>query len=179
MIPIEIDSWTAPHQAEELIRLSTGKVVLELGTWQGYTAVAMAIFAKAVMTIDTHVGDKDTIALKGEVFTLPIFMSNVLKYNVQDKIVTIVGFTKEVLPLLYTLGNRFDMIFIDAGHYYEEVKTDTELSYLLLELGGTMSWHDYYNSPGVNQTVNETVEKYSMKFISDVDGLMTYQKELR
>ena len=39
--------------------------------------------------------------------------------------------------------NKFDLIFIDGGHTYSVVKSDTEKSFDMLSKNGIILWHDY------------------------------------
>ncbi len=38
---------------------------------------------------------------------------------------------------------KFDFIFVDAGHYYHEIKNDTEIALKHLAPNGIIVWHDY------------------------------------
>jgi len=42
-----------------------------------------------------------------------------------------------------TLGGPFDLIFIDGGHDFDCVKSDTENAFKNLAPGGAIFWHDY------------------------------------
>lgn len=51
---------------------------------------------------------------------------------------------------------QFDLIFIDADHYYDAVKHDINLFLPLVKPGGTLSGHDIGNRHcGVTKAVNE------------------------
>jgi len=48
-----------------------------------------------------------------------------------------------------------DLIYIDGGHSYDYVKSDTENALKVLSPTGTIVWDDYGSHPGVYQLVNE------------------------
>ena len=51
--------------------------------------------------------------------------------------------------------NFFDLVFIDAGHEYKDVKTDNTIWLPKVKSGGWLCGHDYPNAPGVVQAVDE------------------------
>lgn len=53
-----------------------------------------------------------------------------------------------------TLGGPFDLIFIDGGHHFECVKSDTENAFRNLAPGGAIFWHDYGFIIDVSQAVD-------------------------
>jgi predicted O-methyltransferase YrrM len=57
---------------------------------------------------------------------------------------------------LYTSGEQFDMIFIDADHSYDAVKADITAWKLLLSPWGVICGHDY-DEDGVKRAVDETL----------------------
>lgn len=52
-------------------------------------------------------------------------------------------------------GTKYDFMFIDAGHSYEEIKHDFELALNFIEPGGVMMFHDTYSWKGVGQLMDE------------------------
>ncbi|MCA9285156.1 MAG: class I SAM-dependent methyltransferase [Phycisphaerales bacterium] len=49
-----------------------------------------------------------------------------------------------------------DLVFVDARHTYENVRSDSRTALRLVEgREGTILWHDYANTPGVTQAVEE------------------------
>jgi len=53
------------------------------------------------------------------------------------------GESSEVLNSLISSGQRFDFIYIDAGHTFEDVSRDIELASRLLNPGGIIGMNDY------------------------------------
>lgn len=52
---------------------------------------------------------------------------------------------------------RADVVFIDGGHDYETVRSDTRLAYQIVRPGGAIVWHDYNAMPeiGVRRCIDE------------------------
>jgi len=54
---------------------------------------------------------------------------------------------------------KFDLVFLDAGHSYEEVRDDINAWWPLVKDGGVLSGHDYDHNarswPGVHKAVHE------------------------
>lgn len=58
------------------------------------------------------------------------------------------------------LHGKVDMIFVDAGHAYELVKSDSQKSLRMIQPGGVILWHDYhYAHDGVYRYLNELAEQ--------------------
>jgi predicted O-methyltransferase YrrM len=74
-------------------------------------------------------------------------------------------------------NDYFDMVYIDADHSYDGVKSDLEICYNKVKNGGYICGHDYttHRFPGVVQAVDEFNEKnnYSIEIITS-DGCPSY-----
>ena len=72
------------------------------------------------------------------------------------------------------LEMTFDMIFIDAGHNYEDVARDIQMWSPLLKEGGVLCGHDYtVNHPGVTRAVDELIRTYRIVetiWTTDMEG---------
>jgi hypothetical protein len=55
---------------------------------------------------------------------------------------------------------RMDLVFVDACHHYEFVKTDSENAIKMMSPHAIILWHDYADyAPGVVQALNELSAK--------------------
>jgi predicted O-methyltransferase YrrM len=135
--------------------------VLEIGSWAGGSAIAMAKTIKEngsgiVFCVDPwqrydlnrasnltplmiSVYDEMSNADGNEVFRL--FQHNVCASNVSDLVVSIRAKSSQVLPLLN--DQSFDLIFIDGDHRYEAVKQDIEMCKRLVSTGGIICGDDH------------------------------------
>jgi len=141
---------------------STHKRIAEIGSWKGRSTRAMAdnlSDGAVIVAVDTWVGsDEDAhhaelnVQLNGWLFDeFKRSMNGLSPFKVQPFQMTSI----EAAHLLKDA--RFDMIFIDAAHDYENVKADISAWKPLLAEGGLLCGHDYGTWPGVTQAVDETV----------------------
>lgn len=147
MLP-DIETSVSPAEGERLAELAIAGVVLEVGSWRGFSTVAMAQTAKLVHAVDHHLGDEHA----GHDESLSILMENLDRFDVRDRVIVHVGDAADVLPA-FRLG-MFDMAFIDAFHETEAVRRDIELVRPLVHVGGVIAFHDYGRF-GVAEAVNE------------------------
>lgn len=68
------------------------------------------------------------------------------------------GESSKVLNSLITEGERFDFIYIDAGHTFEDVNRDMELAFSLLNPGGIIGMNDYIMTDYYYDTVYGVVQ---------------------
>ncbi|MCS4044603.1 putative O-methyltransferase YrrM [Salinibacter ruber] len=116
---LKIVMCTQPHQ------------MLEVGSYRGYTARLMAQHAPEdaeLVTVDMNPDHGE--AYRGSALA--------------DRIERRVG---KIGPDIFESDapGTYDLIFLDAGHFYDDVKYDTELLLPLLADDGYLLWHDYAN----------------------------------
>jgi predicted O-methyltransferase YrrM len=140
------------------------KVLLEIGTFDGNTTLQLALNAPAealVHTIDLPPGQSAT--------RQPVSPSDVsfvhdaekerrkyLQSPVAAKVVQHLGDSTDFDFEAFTGRGPIDLAFVDGGHSYECVKSDTENVMRHLAPGGVVLWHDF--TPlwtGVFQYLNE------------------------
>jgi len=89
------------------------------------------------------------------------FIDNLRDHLIAQKLSFYKATTDYAISLLKNEGRKFDFIFIDADHRYEQVKKDILGSMELLSQGGIISGHDY-NWEGVKQAVDEIFPKFNL-----------------
>lgn len=154
---------------EKLISQFKPELILEVGTYKGRSAIHMANIIKKyqiqskVVCIDTFLGSAEHYHLdelkrvNGYPTLYYQFLANVMHTNNQDIIYPIPLDSFSEYRILKENGTRADMIYIDAGHYYESVALDIKLYWELLKPGGVMLGDDYSptNWPDVVRAVHE------------------------
>ncbi len=134
---MDVCGWLTAEEALELASLAAGKVVLEIGTYCGKSALAMAKAARKVYCLDHFRGDSrvDGAGSRDEAFR---------NFDGHwDKIVVLAGSQEDVLPRLDLSG--FDMVFYDADHSFESTVAGVDLLERLPS-GATVVFHNYRSS---------------------------------
>jgi predicted O-methyltransferase YrrM len=140
-----------------LIKLLKPKVIFEVGTWKGQSAITMAEACKAlglqcpIVCVDTWLGSDEHILqckqdlkrVNGFPMLYYQFLSNVIHRGVQEWIVPLPATSLTAAKILNKLQIRADLIYIDADHQYESVLADLKAYVPLLAGGGTLFGHDY------------------------------------
>lgn len=72
--------------------------------------------------------------------------------------------------------SRFDFVFIDACHQYEDVVKDIANYSLLVRDGGLISGHYYGQFPGVTRAVDEYAGKNGYRVVAHAGTVWTLQK---
>jgi hypothetical protein len=174
--PEDLQGWRSQHPVfAQLIESLKPKLIAEVGTWKGASAVQMAAACKRlnleteIVCIDTWLGNwqhwsresgvgsrVDLRRINGFPMLYFQFLSNVVAK----------GFTETITPLPLTSiagANLFkhyslrpDLVYLDAEHEYEPVTIDLRAWLALLAPNGVLVGDDY-DWPGVKRAVDETV----------------------
>jgi predicted O-methyltransferase YrrM len=133
---------------------STRRNIVEIGSWLGATARAMADNTKGlVYCVDTFDGRglEDHFIGKPASWPLEQFKANTGHIpNIKTWNCT----SAHAAVMMKRLNLKFDMIFIDAAHDYESVKHDIRSWCPLLATGGLLCGHDR-SWDGVKQAIDE------------------------
>lgn len=168
------DGSIQDEEADRLGELARGARVLELGSLVGRSTVAMAREATVLFSVDWHKGDEHM----GVLDTLGTFLGNLVQYGVRDKVVPIVAPTSQVLPTL--APGWFDLVFIDATHTYEAVKSDINMAAPLVRDGGVIACHDYFDlwdmNFGSKQAIDEFCEQTGWKISEEVLSMVVLRR---
>ena len=155
----------------------TSHSIVEIGSWSGRSARAFADNTPGlVFCVDTW-ADNAYGSAPAEMTCHPDWLWNEFHKNVGNlNHVTAWRMTSlECAAKFADQGFTFDLIFIDAGHNYEDLIADINAWRPLLEPGGVLCGHDYYTSlhhPGVMRAVNELIPKFRV-----VDGTTIWTTE--
>lgn len=166
---LETPGFMAEIELEYLATLaSTSKSIVEIGSWQGRSARAMADNTEGVIfCVDTW-ADNAYGSAPAEMTCHPEWLWNEFRKTHADTIASRKVLTQRSDSVVGAVmaaasGFVFDMIFIDAGHNYEDVVADINAWKPLLREGGIICGHDYAKyHPGVMKAVNEFIPKYRL-----------------
>jgi hypothetical protein len=139
--------------------------IIEVGTWMGMSACHMADLAPEaqVYCVDTWLGstefwttmegtpDRDLMLTYSYPNCYYQFISNVIHRKLVDRITPIPVPSEIGAEVLKHRGVLADLIYIDAGHSYEEVMRDVRCYLPLLRPGGVMFGDDVLYWPGVGE----------------------------
>ena len=152
-------------------------LVVEVGSWKGLSSVCMAETLKTmgftnfnILCVDTWLGAPEFwtygideshrgVSLNivdGYPSVFKTFTRNVKLSNCHDVIAPFPLSSQQALEVCKYYKLEADVIYIDASHEYEAVKSDIEGWMQVLKNGGTMFGDDYSQAwPGVVRAVNE------------------------
>jgi|GEM_PF-795763 len=127
-----VGTWSTPLiDVYVLIKAAIGfeaKRILELGSYRGDTARLLAENTPEttrICTVDMH----------------PDHGSSYRGTPVEPRIDRKVG---RITQELFSPGEKYDLIFVDADHDYQSVMNDTAVAFSVLSEQGVIFWHDYH-----------------------------------
>lgn len=163
----KIFGWMNPAELTWLARQAEKHhTIAEIGSYVGRSTRALADNTKGqVYAIDTWEGSIEheiDLVGKPEGYLYDNFLSNVGDLVEKKRILPLRMKSLEAARLFMQDGIRFDMIFIDAGHLYDDVRADIEAWLPLLAPGGIICGHDYSRYSGLDQAVRECVPGFRL-----------------
>lgn len=144
-----IEGYLNAAEMEKLFDLGMNKDCLEIGSYKGLSSFCLALGANSLKCVDTFAdGNERSIKERFEIYSE--FKQNLRRFA---HVSVYMGFSEEAAKNEIC---KYDLIFIDAGHEYAEVKSDYTLWWPHLRVGGMMVFHDYGSDyHGVKQFVDE------------------------
>lgn len=146
--------------------------IIEIGSWRGRSARALADNTPGTVTcVDTWadnaygIGGFWTETDPADIHQHPNWLWHEFQKNLADHIGTKVFQVR--MPSLaaarYLSANKYDLIFIDAGHTYDEIVADIVAWRPLIAEGGVLCGHDYVEyHPEVMRGVRELIPTYDV-----------------
>lgn len=122
--------------------LRGGRRALEIGSFHGKSTAILAQFFDVVFAVDLWGNVDNGIDNYQDIgqHHFISFIKNMVNLELIDRVIPIVG-TSNVLRNIPSLN--LDFIYIDASHYYEDVKKDIDNSLPHLVKGGWLAGDDY------------------------------------
>lgn len=190
-----VQGWHGDHPIfYDLLDNLNPKMILEIGTWKGQSAITMGLTIKElglqtqIVCLDTWLGsidfinsiakddlDRDTKPIFGYPSIYYQFLTNVISHNLEDIIIP--------FPQTSSIGCRwlenkkifFDLIYIDGSNDYRDIILDLESSWPLLKEDGVIFGDDYNHHlfTDIKKAVNDFTKKYNQQ-----DNLETYDYDL-
>ena len=163
--------WTDYEDTYYIVNLlKNSKNILEIGTHRGFTTNNIAVNTEGRITtvdickdMELHLKFQNNEILSREEVGNAITAQNVNSV-IEHSDIFFARYIKE--------GLKFDGIFIDGDHSYEQVKKDTENALKCCTPGGIIVWHDVYNKEGAdvktmaqpnNMGVNQVLEELDIE----------------
>ena len=154
-------------------RLAPDSTVIEVGTWKGKSLANVAIEEKkniCLIAIDIFLGSKNerwsthkeaSLSSNGIYFK---FLRNMLRHKIGN--FSVLRMESIQAASLFRNGIA-DLVFIDAGHSYDEVVEDILLWKPIVKEGGFLAGHDYRNENAIVQAVKDTLGSYKIETFPD------------
>jgi predicted O-methyltransferase YrrM len=159
-LALDLQGWGSTHPVfEHVLNTIKPRLIVEVGTWKGGSAIHMAKLSKQlgleaeIVCIDTFLGSPEHwtnpefrpgLRLRhGQPRLYDQFLSNVIHEGVQDVITPFPISSTAAAFVLMRAPVRPDLVYVDAGHEYEDVRRDIELYWELLRPGGVLIGDDF------------------------------------
>jgi len=158
------------EQILDLLALHRPHRCVELGTWRGASALAMAHtlarWGGVLTCVDTWMGDVNGgIALDGTPSMLAECAGNLVRGGVNAAVRLVPAMTTAA-AYAWTDG-PIDFLYVDADHSYESTRADLESWWPHVRVGGLVAGDDYENPmyPGVKAAWDEFERRQQQHFL--------------
>lgn len=165
------------------------EVIVELGTWYGYTSIVMALAAKEIShrkgrNYTPHI---TTIDAYGEWVDRPRdkhhpkiddVIQFLKRYNVREYVTPLKGVAAKAA--MDWEGSNIDLLFFDADHSYCGLTEEYYSWSPHVKQHGIMLFHDYYRQAGVRRFIEEKLRNEHVELVvldtADKLGLVIARK---
>ncbi len=138
------DRWHPQAVLDELKHLARGKrSVVEVGTWLGHSALAMAeVCDGRVYCVDHWRGSQNGTGLVDDPLAFyELFLMQIREYQAGDQIVPLFGDSTCIAQLF--ARKHIDLLYIDGAHDYDSVTADLRAWVPSVRAGGIVCGDDY------------------------------------
>jgi methyltransferase family protein len=160
------------------------KVIIEVGTWKGASAIHMGQVIRElgletrIVCIDTWLGSPEHFLGQGEGWRESLrlrngyprlyftFLTNVIQHRLTDIIIPLPATSENAGTILAQRNIRAELVYIDAAHEYSAVKRDLQTYWPLLNSDGVLIGDDYQLWPGVTQAATEFAKENRLPMAS-------------
>ena len=159
----KIVGMTSDYEAWIISTISKiSKNIFEFGTCSGKTTYLMALNSPDnAKILSLTLKPKNLKDLKKNFKDNKVSFRNIINESVYDKFLFSKTKYESKIDVIFENSlnfdekrfiNKFDLIFIDGGHTYSIVKSDSEKSFKMLKPNGIILWHDFI--PGKESAKN-------------------------
>ena len=163
--------------------------IFEFGTCSGKTTYLMALNSPDNAKITTlTLNPQDLKKIERNKFDNKVSYRNIINESIYDKFLFSKTKYENKIEVIFQNSldlderlflNKYDLIFIDGGHTYSIVKSDSEKSFEMLKSRGIILWHDFV--PGKESAKNvvnyiHTISKEKKIFHINNTSLCYYRK---
>ena len=195
--PLDLQGWRSQHPyLEEAVERFRPRVVVEVGTWKGASALSMARAMAArdipgtVIAADTWLGavyhwaDEELFAELATEHGFPslyrTFLANVLREGLAERVVPLPLDSVTAAALMRLRGVAADVIHLDAGHEEASVAADLRAWWPVLRPGGLLVADDYDRLggrfPGVTRAVDDFCAAFAVEGPWSLEGKCKFIK---
>ena len=161
-------AWWLAHQVRQLALDFTiaSPICVEVGTWCGFTAAAMAHAGGLVVCVDTFDGRDEQMRQRAAELggsSLERFLANGLALT-SGRMIAVVGKSPEIARLLP--AGCAHLIFVDADHSKEAVTADLDAWGERVKARGVLCGHDC-RQKDVRDAVNAYATRHGWPLVTD------------
>jgi predicted O-methyltransferase YrrM len=158
------DLFAVEQLAKAVGSRCAGPLFIEVGSWVGETALALSRGCPRaqIHCVDNWMGSpSDVTSAMAVRYGRKEVIQTFLKNTHGTSIRALVGDSKLAAA---EWKEPADLVFIDAEHTYEALKSDIEAWWPHLKDGGVMAFHDYHDAqfPGVTRAIDERFGQFNV-----------------
>lgn len=159
----QIHGWMPDNELRWIAETaSTKNNILELGAFLGRSTRAICDNTNGKVTTVDLWTQENNLLIADFSATYAQFTENLKDHFDSNKLLMLKMSTDSGINFLMQSGVKFDFIFIDACHEYDQVSKDIKgCKEFLLADGGILSGHDF-NWEGVERAVKELLPDYKL-----------------